>query len=201
MSGDLFFTRPMEPSDVDTLSAWLLDLDDLTLFDRTLTVAPSREALRELWKADLAGGKAPGAFWFTVEPSAGGPVAFAGLLSVNYTHGDATLAMLVAKSARGSGLGLRLGSLLLDIAFDRLHLRRVTTFFRADNERTARLVVRLGFREEGRMREAWLADGRAFDTVVVGLLRDEWYARRPAFQAELGTDQEVRFGRPEERRI
>src|SRR3712207_3696940 len=135
-----FFARPMEPSDLETLSAWLMDLDDLALFDRTLTVTPSREALREMWKADLAGGRAPGAFWFTVETNERAPVAVGGLLSVNYAHGDAVLAMLVAKPARGKGLGLRLGSLLLDLAVDRLRLRRITTF--RSEEHTSELQSR-----------------------------------------------------------
>ncbi len=48
------------------------------------------------------------------------------------------------------------------------------------------------------MREAWFAKGRTFDAVVVGVLRDEWYANRSALQAELRCDQKIRFGAVEE---
>ena len=192
-----FCARPMEETDLDCLRCWLMDLDDLALFDRTITVTPSREAIRELWKADLAGGRSPTALWFTALAEKRAPVAIGGLTSVNYVHGDAILAMFVAKPTRGKGLGLHFGSLLLDLAFDRLRLRRLTTFFRSDNERTERLVMRLGFREEGRMRESWLAEGRAFDAVVVGMLNDEWYARRAALRAEIGQGQMIQFGSAE----
>jgi RimJ/RimL family protein N-acetyltransferase len=187
----------MEPSDVDTLADWLLDIDDLALFDRTHTVPLSKAAMREIWGADLGGTKPKAAFWFTVVGSDNGPVAFGGLQSVNYSHGDAVMPILVAAPSRGNGIGLRFACLLLDMAFDRLRLRRVTTFFRADNERTARLVRRAGFCDEGRMREAWFVDGHSVDSVVVGLLRDEWYNRREALRSELGDPGMLTFGTPE----
>jgi RimJ/RimL family protein N-acetyltransferase len=196
-----FFTRPMEHGDLETLGSWLMDLDDLALFDRTLTIPPSRTAIEEIWKSELAGGRTPAALWFTVVTNEHKPVAVGGLTSVNYAHGDAVLAMFVAKPARGRGLGLHFGSLLLDLALDRLRLRRLTTFFRSDNERTRRLIKRLGFREEGRMREAWFANGQAFDAVVVGVLRDEWYASRRALQTEIGQCTIIRFGAVEQNTI
>jgi RimJ/RimL family protein N-acetyltransferase len=85
----------------------------------------------------------------------GSPVAIGGLQSVNYIHGDAVLPILVKKSARGHGLGMQIAFLLLDIAFDRLRLRRVTTYFRSDNQRSERLTRRAGFVQEGLLREAW----------------------------------------------
>lgn len=191
-----FFMRPMAVEDIDAIADWLQDLNDLSLFDRTLTIPPGRDAIREAWKPDLIGGKCPTAFWFVVEARDRAPVALGGLQSVNYAHGDAVLPILVSEAARGGGLGLRIACLLLDLAFDRLRLRRITTFFRADNERSERLVGRAGFREEGRMREAWFVDGAHIDCVIVGLLREEWYARRPALRAELDAAIALTFGPP-----
>lgn len=195
---ETFFARPMEPDDLDSLGSWLLDMDDLALFDRSLTVTPSRNSLRRMWESELAGDHSSTACWFTVVTNERSPTAIGGFSSVKYAHGDATLAMFVSKPARGKGLGFHFGSLLLDIAFDHLRLRRITTFFRSDNERTDRLITHLGFREEGRMREAWFAKGRTFDAVVVGVLRDEWYANRSALKVELRCDQRIKFGAVEE---
>lgn len=197
MDAGRFFVRPMNLADTDTLFDWLQDLDDLALFDRTLTIPPGKDALREAWRPELAGGPCPTAFWFAVETGSSVMVAIGGLQSVNYAHGDAVMPIIVAKAARGGGLGLRIASLLLDLAFDRLRLRRVTTFFRADNERTARLVRRVGFTEEGRMRKAWLVDGGYVDSIVVGLLREEWQAHRQVLRTELDGRLTLTFGRPE----
>ena len=191
-----FVMRPMEMDDIGTVAGWLQDVDDLSLFDRSLTVPPGKDAVRESWKADLETAKFPTAYWFMIESANRTPVAIGGLQSINYVHGDATLPILVSKSVRGQGLGLRIAIIMLDMAFDRLRLRRVTTFFRSDNLRTERLTQRAGFREEGRLREAWLIGGEFRDCVVVGLLRDEWYSRRSTLGAELSGSVEVVLGPP-----
>jgi RimJ/RimL family protein N-acetyltransferase len=178
--------RPMTSDDIDTVTGWLQDIDDLSLFDRGMAVSPSRDTVRDSWKPDLAVAKFPTAYWFVIEDCDQRPKAIGGLQSVNYIHGDAVLPILVAKPERGKGLGLQIAFVLLDMAFDRLRLRRVTTFFRADNARTERLTRRVGFRQEGRMREAWFAGGKFLDCVVLGILREEWHSRRDALRAELG---------------
>jgi RimJ/RimL family protein N-acetyltransferase len=180
-----FTMRPMTLDDIETVAVWLQDVDDLSLFDRNMAVPPSQDTVRDSWKADLAIAKFPSAYWFVLESYDREPVAIGGLQSVNYVHGDAVLPILVSKAARGKGLGLRAAMILLDLAFDRLRLRRVTTFFRSDNLRTERLTRRVGFQQEGRMREAWFADGQFLDCMVVGLLRDEWHSRRKTLNAEL----------------
>jgi RimJ/RimL family protein N-acetyltransferase len=180
-----FTMRPMTLDDIETVAVWLQDVDDLSLFDRNMAVPPSQDTVRDSWKADLAIAKFPSAYWFVLESCDREPVAIGGLQSVNYVHGDAVLPILVSKAARGKGLGLRAAMILLDLAFDRLRLRRVTTFFRSDNLRTERLTRRVGFQQEGRMREAWFADGQFLDCMVVGLLRDEWHSRRTTLNAEL----------------
>jgi hypothetical protein len=75
--------------------------------------------------------------------------------------------------------------LLLDLAFSRLNLRRVTTYFRQDNEISSRMISRAAFREEGRMRKAWLCNGRQLDMIVAGVLREEWMSHREALRAAL----------------
>jgi RimJ/RimL family protein N-acetyltransferase len=194
LSPNRFTMRPMDMDDIATVTGWLQDVDDLSLFDRTLTVPPGKDAVRETWKADFETAKFPTAYWFMVESHDRTPVAIGGLQSVNYVHGDAVLPILVSKAVRGHGLGLRIAVVMLDTAFERLRLRRVTTFFRSDNLRTERLTQRAGFREEGRLREAWLVGGRFLDCVVAGLLRDEWYSRRDTLRAELDNSVEVVLG-------
>ena len=77
MDADRLFARPMEPGDMDLLADWLIEIEDLALFDRTQTVPLSRAAVREIWSAEFAVVKPPTAFWFV-------PVALGGLHSVNY---------------------------------------------------------------------------------------------------------------------
>ena len=46
------------------------------------------------------------------------------------------------------------------------------------------------------MREAWFADGKFHDCIVVGVLREEWSARRESLHSELATSIEILLQAP-----
>lgn len=55
------------------------------------------------------------------------------------------------------------------------------------NERMIRLAEKLGYREEARFRKARLIDGKHYDALGFGVLREEWQERYPGgFAADLG---------------
>jgi RimJ/RimL family protein N-acetyltransferase len=78
----------------------------------------------------------------------------------------------------GRGLGTEATQLMLEHAFTRLGLHRVGLSAFAFNERALRAYRKVGFREEGRLREAIWRDGRYWDEVQMGILADEWRANR-----------------------
>ena len=194
--------RALEMSDIDAIATWFGDPEDLSLFERSSPLPKGRETLRENWKEDLAAGPPPAkAFWYVACNTAGEPVAIGGLQTINYPSGDCVLPIFVARAMRRRGIGIRLIGLLLDFAFDRLRLTRVTTYYREDNEISAKLVGRAAFKEEGRMRKAWFCKGTHFDMVVAGVLREEWAKRRNALQGELDRKTILRFGADETDRL
>jgi len=42
------------------------------------------------------------------------------------------------------------------------------------NERALKVYRRLGFKEEGRLRQERFVDGAYHDLIIMGLLREEW---------------------------
>lgn len=187
--------RAMELSDIDAIATWFDDPEDISLFERSSPIPIGREARRAGWKEDLtASASSAKAFWYIACNGKGEPVAIGGLQAVNYFHGDAVLPMFVARQMRGKGIGIRMIGLLLDIAFDSLRLARVTTYYREDNEISAKLARRASFTEEGRMRKAWFYDGVHLDMVVAGVLREEWIDQRSTVQKELDQSMILRFG-------
>ena len=82
----------------------------------------------------------------------------------------------------GRGLVTRAVTAVLDYAFGPLGLRRVGLVATIDNARSRSVAARLGFTQEGVLREAAaFPDGRR-DLVGYGLLAHEWHANpvRPA---------------------
>ncbi len=74
----------------------------------------------------------------------------------------------------GQGYGSEALRLLVGYLFDHLNLHRVQLDTWSGNQRAMRSFARIGFREEGRLRDAVWGPGRYFDSVVMGVLRSEW---------------------------
>jgi diamine N-acetyltransferase len=78
----------------------------------------------------------------------------------------------------GQGYGREAIGLMLDWAFRIQNYERIWLDTWATNERAIRCYQSLGFVEEGRQRRHLFVDGEYVDAVLMGLLREEWQARR-----------------------
>lgn len=170
--------RPLALDDIAKIAKWFWDFQDVALFDRSLPIPTSVDALRESWSKSIEYQKTPSGYWFIAEDEAGQPLGIAGLETVNYIQGDAVLPFFVAKNFRNKGLASAMAVSILDLAFKRLRLHRVTTFYRDDNTATQRALYKLGFSDEGKFREGWLVEGERKDIVIAGILTSEWLANR-----------------------
>ena len=82
------------------------------------------------------------------------------------------------RDAWGRGLGSEATALMLGHAFENLELHRVGLSVFSYNTRAIRAYEKVGFRHEGRLRDAIQRDGRYWDEIQMGILREEWLARR-----------------------
>ncbi len=192
---DNYWMRPMEVDDIRVIAGWFENLDDLAIFDRRSPIPLNAEAMQAGWREALAEPEPRASYWFTIDDEAGEVIGIAGLQEINHVHGDGVLPIYLSDPARRRGIGIRATAMLLDLAFHQLRLTRVTSFYRADNEASRRMTESAGFREEGRMRKAWFADGKHFDVVVIGILEKEWLGQRGDLASRLSTDTVVILGR------
>ena len=71
-------------------------------------------------------------------------------------------------------------SAVIDEAFRRLPIIKMTATATAANVRSTRLLERLGMQREALLRQHWMHRGQVFDEVRYGLLRDEWEQHQTA---------------------
>ncbi|WP_374775298.1 GNAT family N-acetyltransferase [Streptomyces sp. NBC_01310] len=89
--------------------------------------------------------------------------------------GVATLGVTIGeREFWGRGHGSDALRLLMNHLFGAYCLSRLELDTWSGNERAVRAFTRLGFREEGRRRSAVLLDGKRYDSVLFGMLREEW---------------------------
>jgi len=190
---NLFILRPLEKADLETVARWFHDVADLACFDRSSRVPLNLCATENTWGQSINFARENSKCWFAIVSETKEIIGIIGLEGFASPNRDAVLPLFIDKSVRRNGIGLRATALVMDFAFRQLGLHRVTSYYREDNVRTEELTQQIGFKIEGRMRQAWFAEGQNFDMIVVGLLRDEWETRRETLAQELGSKTTVAF--------
>ena len=67
---------------------------------------------------------------------------------------------------------------IVDFGFSNFNLHRVWSWCVADNAGSAHMLEKLGMRLEGRLREKEYYKGKWWDTLMYGILVDEWQAHK-----------------------
>lgn len=86
----------------------------------------------------------------------------------------AELGYVMGRTHWGRGLMREALAAVIGGAFGPLRLRRLEAEVSPGNERSVRLLGRLGFKKEGLLRQRWVTKGEARDVEIHGLLSDEW---------------------------
>lgn len=92
-------------------------------------------------------------------------------------RGQVEIGYMCRPSVQGQGIATEAIGAVLDMAFADPSIRRVYADTDPDNTASNRLLARLGFTLEGRLRESWVTHIGVRDSNIWGLLRREW---RPA---------------------
>lgn len=96
-------------------------------------------------------------------------------LPENQTHHRSTeIGIEILQEYQGKGYGSEAIRWIVDWAFERLGLHRVQVRAFGWNARAIELYKRLGFKEEGRWREALWHEGKWWDDVQLSILENEW---------------------------
>ncbi len=102
-------------------------------------------------------------------------VGMIGLMGMQNQHGEAFVGIGIGeRELWGKGYGTDAMRIILRYAFCELNLRRVSLNVFAYNPRAIHSYEKAGFVHEGRERGRLHRDGRRWDLVYMGILREEW---------------------------
>ena len=102
------------------------------------------------------------------------------LYDIHRENRRADIGYSLAASAWGQGYMDEALRALLRYGFERLELHRVEGDVDPRNAASLRVLERLGFQQEGLLRERWIVGGEVQDSAMYGLLRREWLAAQAA---------------------
>ncbi|WP_439021990.1 GNAT family N-acetyltransferase [Bacillus thuringiensis] len=102
-------------------------------------------------------------------------IGFVAIHGIEWNNRTGLLAIGIGDvNDRGKGYGKEAIQLILKYAFYEMNLHRVGLDVISYNKAAIALYKKMGFQMEGCMREAVQRDGKCFDRIIMGILRDEW---------------------------
>lgn len=176
LDGQLVVLRHHLPEDLAAASRWYRD-PEISRLTRYQSEPMSEPEIERFFHSRLL---APDALAYAiVEKTSRRLVGFTTFSSLDPDNGSVLFHITIGeRDAWGRGLGTEATRLMLGHAFERLGLHRVGLSVFAFNTRAVRAYEKAGFRVEGRLRDAIHRDGRYWDEVQMGALREEWLAGR-----------------------
>ena len=185
LTGERLYLRPIEVEDGAAI-ARLNAAETETFMERgRLPTSPLRH---EHWFSEVSKHQPPEFILFAVcllsDDSLIGTMELSEIDWLNRTA--ETGAWLYDARNRGQGYGPEAKYLLLEYAFDHLHLHALRSWVFELNTRSAAAVQRQGYRPAGRVKWDDFKNGAWHDALLFDVLRDEWLAARAEWQARRG---------------
>lgn len=181
MLGERIMLREFEQNDIGEMRKWITDPDSTRYLSDTFVVPQTWEQTAGFLDALLSGSK-PGVHLVIADIMTGDYLGQCDLMNVTDYSRKAELAIVLGPEHQGKGYGGEAIELLLELAFCHLNLNRVHLRVSSQNARALACYERAGFTREGVLRQDSFSGGEYRDTVIMGILRDEWLRthKRPA---------------------
>jgi ribosomal-protein-alanine N-acetyltransferase len=165
--------RPLRDDDATSLFAYFSDPVAMRYWS-TPPMKDAMEARASIARAreDLALGTA--LRWGIARAGDDALLGVCSLLHLEPGHRRAEIGYLLGRPHWGHGYMVEALTAVLDHGFARLDLHRVEADLDPRNQASRGLLARLGFVEEGLLRERYRVAGEVSDTLWMGLLRPDW---------------------------
>ncbi|MBT3320815.1 MAG: GNAT family N-acetyltransferase [Anaerolineae bacterium] len=151
----------------DTEYARLLDSDPVRLFNK----AENKKWIEKMQKAEGFDG-----IEFMICPlDKDEPIGFVGLDGISWHNGVSWVGIGIGEREYwNKGYGSEAMRMIARYAFEELGLHRLSLNVFSYNERAIRSYEKVGFKIEGNVPEALHRDGKRWDVVFMGLLREDF---------------------------
>lgn len=160
--------RQLEEKDAEKMFEWMTDpeINQFFRFDKTnLSIEKCRNfIINSFTKTD---------HHYAIEED-GEYMGTISLKHIDPINKNAEYAIALRKIAQGKGLGTKSSKKLLDIAFNELKLNKVYLDVLSDNSPAIRLYKKLGFKEEGELKNHIVIDNSFHNLKLFGILKEDY---------------------------
>jgi diamine N-acetyltransferase len=175
LAGTKIYLRPVERGDATLFVKWVNDpeVTRTLLLYRPMTQEAEEEYLMTVARSDRD------VVLGIVARASDQLVGITGLHQIELKDRHAMFGIFIGeKDEWGKGYCTEATSLMVGYAFETLNLNRVALHVVEHNVPGVRSYLKVGFRQEGVLREALFREGRYHNLLAMAILRDEWAGRR-----------------------
>lgn len=154
---------------------WQRDSEFHRLADSDPAQLISEKKIKESFEKQIEDGFKPERYSFNVRTLA--EDKFIGILGlwVDLIHSEAWVGLGIGERDFWSkGYGTDMMKLCMQYVFDELGLERLSLGLHEYNPRALKSYEKCGFRLEGRTRQDLMREGKHYDSLWMGILREEW---------------------------
>ena len=172
--GDTIYLSPRNSEDVETFTKWLNDFqvtDGLGRSGLMVTLNGEKQYLENVHDNDNT------RYYFVIVTLENDEmIGTVSLENINYINRSAKLGIFIGEEKhRGKGIGKEAIQLILDYGFHYLNLNSIQLSVFAFNERAIACYKKCGFKEVGRLREAYYLNGKYYDKILMDILKSEFH--------------------------
>lgn len=171
--GDSIYLSPRNSEDIEIFTKWLNDFqvtDGLGRSGLMVTLNGEKEYLEKIHDNDNKN------YYFVIVTLENDEmIGTISLENMNYINRSAELGIFIGdETYRGKGIGKEAIHLMLDYGFNYLNLNSIQLTVLTFNERAIACYKKCGFKEVGKLREAYYLNGKYYDKILMDILRSEF---------------------------
>jgi UDP-4-amino-4,6-dideoxy-N-acetyl-beta-L-altrosamine N-acetyltransferase len=167
--GEKVLLRALEDRDIEHLRIWRNHPD---LMKYHFSDLPVSEAGQRRWYQNYSGDS--GTIVFIIEDEEQAQIGYTILKNIDHKNRQAEIGLYLDPAQQGKGYGKDAFLVLMRYGFYELNLHRIYLEVFAFNQKAFRMYEKLGFKEEGRLREAFFSQNQYHDIIVMSVLESEF---------------------------
>jgi RimJ/RimL family protein N-acetyltransferase len=183
LKGNQIVLRPVKRVDISNFLIWFNDTEVTQYLGRNL---PMTEMEEEKWVESLASDATKINFVIEIlESGQAKPIGTTGFHNLDSRDRHCEFGIVIGdKGYWSNGYGSEAARLIMQYGFEQLNLNRISSNVYDFNERSQRLHLKVGFKQEGRRRQVRFINGAYRDVLEYGILCHEWKRHYRKEQAE-----------------
>ncbi len=172
LKGKLVNLRAVEKKDLEEIMKWVNDREVTKYLSAFLYPVSRAEEEKFLERAMSHNDTEKN---LVMETKEGDYIGQISLHKIDWKNRNAELGIVIGnKEYWGKGYGTDAIKILLNHAFNQMNLYKVYLRVFDYNQRAIRCYEKCGFKEEGRVSKGQFYDGKYYDIILMGILKDEF---------------------------